>query len=60
MFIIKDELIRDAFLKCRDQFSDYPIYTCNKTDAKKYKTREEAEMSASQLSHSKVIEEGEN
>lgn len=60
MFIIKDELIKNAFLKCRDQYSDHPIYTCNKADAKRYETRDEAEMAASQLSHSKVIDEGEN
>ena len=58
-FIIKDELIKGAFLKCRDQYSGYPIYSCDQTDAMKYETREEAVMAASQLSHSKVIEEGE-
>lgn len=59
MFILKDELIKDAYFKSRDLYSDHPTYTCNKADAEKYETREEAEMVASQLSHSKVIEEGE-
>lgn len=60
MFIIKDELLKEAYLKDLDHFKDYPIYTCNKTNAKKYKTKEEAEMMAIQLKHSKVIDEKES